>query len=102
MTSRSSKDHKTPSFSFTFGEPFYILKQMDKLRIVNIITSHSPFELVYGFNPLSPLDLLPLPNVSSMLNCNELSKAHFVKDLHAKTRLIIPNLIKDLEEVGYT
>ncbi|RDX74383.1 hypothetical protein CR513_45884, partial [Mucuna pruriens] len=26
-------------------------------RVVNSTTSHSPFELVYGFNPLSPLDL---------------------------------------------
>ena len=24
-------------------------------------TSKSPFEVVYGFNPLSPLDILPLP-----------------------------------------
>ncbi|RDX72409.1 hypothetical protein CR513_48115, partial [Mucuna pruriens] len=29
--------------------------------IFNSTTSHSPFELVYGFNPLSPIDLLPLP-----------------------------------------
>jgi hypothetical protein len=24
-------------------------------------TSYSPFEIVYGFNPLTPLDLMPLP-----------------------------------------
>ena len=23
-------------------------------------TSYSPFEIVYGFNPLTPLDLMPL------------------------------------------
>ncbi|RDX73962.1 hypothetical protein CR513_46348, partial [Mucuna pruriens] len=44
-------------------------------RIVNITTSHSPFELVYGFNPLSPLYLLHLPNVSFMINYDEFSKA---------------------------
>ena len=30
-------------------------------RVVHSTTSHSPFEVVYGFNPLTPLDLLPLP-----------------------------------------
>ncbi|RDX98343.1 hypothetical protein CR513_18754, partial [Mucuna pruriens] len=54
-------------------------------RVVNTNTSYSPFELVYGFNSLSPLDLLPFPNISSMLNCDENYKAHFVKDFHAKT-----------------
>jgi len=31
-------------------------------RIVHKTTNISPFEVVYGFNLLSPLDLLPLPN----------------------------------------
>ncbi|KAH9657954.1 hypothetical protein KPL70_023288 [Citrus sinensis] len=30
-------------------------------RIVHSATKFSPFEIVYGFNPLTPLDLLPLP-----------------------------------------
>ena len=30
-------------------------------RVMHSTTSHSPFEVVYGFNPLTPLDLLPLP-----------------------------------------
>jgi len=33
-------------------------------RVVHSTTQHSPFEIVYGFNPLTPLDLLPLPNTS--------------------------------------
>ncbi|RDY14774.1 hypothetical protein CR513_00107, partial [Mucuna pruriens] len=53
-------------------------------RIVNTITSHSPFEFVYRFNPLSPLDLLSLPNLSFMISCDRFCKAQFVKDLHAK------------------
>ncbi|RDX84533.1 hypothetical protein CR513_34408, partial [Mucuna pruriens] len=95
----------TLSYSFP---PLVILKRIDKLkcfvgkslrtwkewllhiefaynRVVNTTTSHSPFELVYGFNPLSPLDLLPLPCVSSMVNNDVLSKAQFVKKLHKKT-----------------
>jgi len=31
-------------------------------RVVHKTTNISPFEVVYGFNPLTPLDLLPLPN----------------------------------------
>jgi len=34
-------------------------------RATHSITQHSPFEVVYGFNPLTPLDLLPLPNISN-------------------------------------
>ena len=30
-------------------------------RTVHSATKFSPFETVYGFNPLTPLDLLPLP-----------------------------------------
>ncbi|XP_042444031.1 uncharacterized protein LOC122029149, partial [Zingiber officinale] len=33
-------------------------------RAVHSTTQFSPFEIVYGFNPLTPLDLLPLPNIS--------------------------------------
>ena len=33
-------------------------------RVVHNTTQHTPFEVVYGFNPLTPLDLFPLPNIS--------------------------------------
>ncbi|RDX87370.1 hypothetical protein CR513_31168, partial [Mucuna pruriens] len=61
---------------------YHILNLINK--IVNSTTSHSSFELVYGFNSLSSLDVLSLPNVSSMMNDDELSKAQF---LHEKARL---------------
>ncbi|RDX87330.1 hypothetical protein CR513_31213, partial [Mucuna pruriens] len=48
-------------------------------RVVNSTTSHSPFELVYNFNLLFPLDLLPLPLVSSLVNDDGLTKAQLVK-----------------------
>nr|KYP40610.1 Retrovirus-related Pol polyprotein from transposon 297 family [Cajanus cajan] len=35
-------------------------------RVVHKITNLSPFEFVYGFNPLTPLDLIPLPNITSL------------------------------------
>ncbi|RDY08069.1 hypothetical protein CR513_07749, partial [Mucuna pruriens] len=43
--------------------------------VVNKTTSHIPFELVYGFNLLSPLDLLPMPGMASIVHQDGLSKA---------------------------
>ncbi|RDX95796.1 hypothetical protein CR513_21639, partial [Mucuna pruriens] len=42
---------------------------------INSTTSHSPFELMYGFNLVSPLDLLSLPLISSLVNDDRLTKA---------------------------
>ena len=55
-------------------------------RAVNFITSYSSFEVVYGFNSLSPLNLLPLPNTYATKNRDRLSKANFVKSLHEKVK----------------
>ncbi|RDY05026.1 hypothetical protein CR513_11189, partial [Mucuna pruriens] len=44
-------------------------------RVVNSNTSHSSFELIYGFNPLPPLDLLALPIMPTWVNYEGLSKA---------------------------
>jgi len=30
-------------------------------RTVHSTTGFSPFEIVYGFNPLTPMDLIPFP-----------------------------------------
>ena len=43
---------------------------------------------MYGFNPLTPLDLTPLP-ISELVNLDGKSKAEFVKQLHEKVRLDI-------------
>ena len=45
----------------------------------------SPFEIVYGFNPLSPLDLLPLP-VNERASLDGHRKAETVKKLHESVR----------------
>jgi hypothetical protein len=52
-------------------------------RSVHSTTDYSPFEIVYGFNPLTPLDLIPLP-VDERISLNGNQKAQVVKDLHAK------------------
>ncbi|KAH9648164.1 WD REPEATS REGION domain-containing protein [Citrus sinensis] len=54
-------------------------------RTVYSTTKFSPFEIVYGFNPLTPLDLLPLP-IDKRASMNGKKKAEFVKQLHERTR----------------
>jgi len=52
-------------------------------RVVNS-TTYSPFKVVYGSSPLSPLNLLPLSNTFARMNRDGLSKVKFVKSLHEK------------------
>ncbi|KAL1563916.1 hypothetical protein AAHA92_06333 [Salvia divinorum] len=56
-------------------------------RTLHSTTHLSPFEVVYGFNPLTPLDLstvdLPLP---CMLDVGGEDRAKFVKDLHVQVQ----------------
>ena len=48
-------------------------------------TKFSPFEVVYGFNPLCPLDLLPLP-LSERVSTDGKRKAATIKKLHEQVR----------------
>ena len=57
-------------------------------RAVHSTTKFSPFEIVYGFNPLTPLDFLHLP-ISEQVNLDGKKKAEFVKQLHEKVRFNI-------------
>jgi hypothetical protein len=57
-------------------------------RAVHSATKFSPFEIVYGFNPLTPLDLSPLP-LTEHVNLDGKKKADFVKQIHVKARLNI-------------
>jgi len=54
-------------------------------RSVHSTTDYSPFEIVYGFNPLTPLDLISLP-VDERVSLDGNQKAQVVRDLHAKIR----------------
>jgi hypothetical protein len=54
-------------------------------RSVDSTTDFSPFEIVYGFNPLTPLDLLPLP-VDENTSLDGQKKAEMVKKLHESVR----------------
>ena len=59
-------------------------------RSVHSTTNFSPFEIVYGFNPLTPLDLLPLP-VNEMTSLDGQKKAEIVKKLYESVQQHIEN-----------
>jgi hypothetical protein len=52
------------------------------------LTKRSPFEIVYGFNPPTSLDLLPLP-LHKRVNMDITKRADFMKNLHKDTRKTI-------------
>ncbi|KAK8600731.1 hypothetical protein V6N12_050582 [Hibiscus sabdariffa] len=52
---------------------------------VHSATNMSPFEVVYGYNPTTPLDMLPLP-YEQVINRDEQSKAEFVKKMHQQVK----------------
>ena len=54
-------------------------------RAVHSTTHCSPFEIVYGFNPLTPLDLLPLPP-NNFVSVDANSKADLVKKIHKQVK----------------
>ena len=57
-------------------------------RAIHYATKFSPFEIVYGFNPLTPLDLSLLP-MSEHVNLDGKKKTKLVKKIHEKARLNI-------------
>jgi len=54
-------------------------------RAIHSSTGYSPFELVYGFNPLTVLDLVSLPT-NEFLSLDGEKKAKLVKELHEKAK----------------
>nr|KYP32361.1 Transposon Ty3-I Gag-Pol polyprotein [Cajanus cajan] len=51
-------------------------------RVVQKTTKISPFEVVFGFNTPTSLDLIPLPDSSHYFHKEGVSRADFVKKLH--------------------
>ncbi len=64
-----SRDEYLPHIEFAYN------------RVVHKTTNISPFEVVYGFNPLTPLDLLPLPNPQDFVHKEGVTKVEFVKSM---------------------
>ena len=57
-------------------------------RTIHSATKFSPFEIVYGFNPLTSLDLSPLP-MSEHINLYGKKKVEYVKKILEKEKLNI-------------
>ncbi|XP_040964752.1 uncharacterized protein, partial [Gossypium hirsutum] len=64
---------------------------------IHSATKFSPFEIVYGFNPLTPLDLMPLPS-NQFVHVDGKRKADFVKQLHQRVRENIEARTKNYEQ----
>ncbi|XP_066365236.1 uncharacterized protein [Miscanthus floridulus] len=52
---------------------------------VHSTTNFCPFEIVYGFKPHTPMDLLPLP-LQEQVNLDAAKRSDFLKKLHDETR----------------
>nr|GEX59768.1 hypothetical protein [Tanacetum cinerariifolium] len=63
-----------------------IPKTITSDRDPNQTTSKNPFEVVYGCNPISPLDLVPLP-INSTYSGDGDERARAVKELHERVKL---------------
>ncbi|GMI79947.1 hypothetical protein HRI_001664000 [Hibiscus trionum] len=66
-------------------------------RSVHTTSGHTPFEVVYGFNPLTLMDLLPLP-ADQIVNKDRLNKTEFVKKLHQQVWDNIEKRTKQYEQ----
>jgi hypothetical protein len=64
---------------------------------VHSTTKFCPFEIVYGYKPTAPIDLLPLP-VQERVNFDASKRAEFVKNLHDRARTNIENMTKQYEK----
>ncbi|KAK1653153.1 hypothetical protein QYE76_070958 [Lolium multiflorum] len=73
-----------------FGDVFpeEVPAGLPPLRVVHSTTELCPFEVVYGFKPITPLDLLPLP-IHERVNMEASKRADFVKKIHVKTKELI-------------
>jgi len=55
---------------------------------VHSSTKHSPFEVVYSFNPIMPMDLMPI-SVQERANVDGEKKAKMIKSMHEQVRKLI-------------
>src|SRR6266508_1381503 len=62
-------------------------------RAVHFTTKVSPLQVVYGFNPKAPIDLLPLPT-TERVNFDAKQRAEFVLKLHMITKDNIEKMIE--------
>jgi hypothetical protein len=62
-----------------------------------LTTKFCPFEIVYGFKPAAPIDLLPLP-MQECMNFDASKRAELVNKLHDQARANIEKMTKMYEK----
>ena len=60
-------------------------------RAEHSTTKVSPFQVVYGFNPRAPIDLLPLPT-TERTHSDARERADFIRKLHETTKVNIERM----------
>nr|KYP57381.1 Retrotransposable element Tf2 [Cajanus cajan] len=55
-------------------------------RVVHKTTNLTLFEVIYGFNPLTPLDLLPLLTITSLYHKKRVFRDKFIRKYHEKVK----------------
>ena len=73
------------------GVPTYRRVRLQPSKTLN--NRQVPFEVVYGFNPLSPLEILPLP-LQERINLDTSARATHLKKVHEDTRQIIERQVQ--------
>jgi len=81
---KKSWDEYLPQVEFSFN------------RVVNKPTNLSPFEVLYGYNPLTPLGLLPLLENSSLIHKEGVSRTEFFKKFHDKVKAKLKTKLKNI------
>ena len=68
-------------------------------RAEHSTTKVSPFQVVYGFNPRAPIDLLPLP-ITKRVHSDAKECADFILKLHASTKENIEKMTEKYRIAG--
>ncbi|WVZ83846.1 hypothetical protein U9M48_030943 [Paspalum notatum var. saurae] len=68
-------------------------------RAVHSTTKVNPFQVVYGFNPRAPIDLLPLPT-GKRVHRDAKERAEFILKLHATTKETIEKMTEKYRDAG--
>ena len=68
-------------------------------RAKHSTTLKSPFMVVYGFEPLTTLDILPLP-LHERVNMDIDKRAEYTKQLHEETRINIERHVQHRAELA--
>jgi len=66
-------------------------------RVVHKTTNAYPFEVVYGFNPNTPLDLLLLPNPQEFVHKEGLSKPTLLRNYMRRLNSKYNNKMKSMQ-----